>query len=137
MPLTITEQIKIIQGIIGPPDPDVGTMLKLVTQTSRDTAKTFRDGVKDFDENTYPDASEYKRKMLALCTQAFQGSQSINNALVSTLVTIGASAGDYATIAGYTQNSQWQAFIDSNIFEAFELVSGTTPEEKTEYTSVP
>ncbi len=140
MPLTIKEQIDIIEERVGPETSTGGSadvsLNDIVSQTASVKAKTFVDAIKAFDAEANPKAQEYKDKMLQVCFNAFNLSGSITNALVVTLVSIGAPSADIASIQALDQ-AGWELFVANNIFQAFEYVAGTTEEEKTAYDALP
>ena len=135
MPLTITQQMDIIEKRVAPPNLNVD-LKDIVSQTASSQAKTFVDGVKMVDPTASPLAQEYKDKILKVCFNAFNRSGSIGTALVATLITIGAPNTDLSTVQALDQ-AGWENFVASNMFAAFEYVAGTTVEEKQEYDNLP
>lgn len=129
MALTITEQIKIINGDIAPTSY---TLNQLVEQISIGTAREFNANSKTIDTMAYSLAGEYLNKMTRACTSILQ-----QNAYVIELSKVIISLlGDSNITEAQTlaaNNDGWEAFISSKMFGAIESVAGVVSSEKTDY----
>lgn len=135
MPLTLTEQIDIIEKRVGPPNADVN-FLDLVLIESYSQAINFIDNAKTFDESVFPLANSYRNKMTNISSKIFNNSVSISQSILTTLVSKGASSVDITQIQALTQTG-WENFVINNIYSAIEYVAQVVASEKTEYDNLP
>jgi hypothetical protein len=131
MPLTLTEQIDIIERRVAPPNADV-ELLDLTSAQCYFESSDFMDNHKDVDSGTNPNAYRYLEKMQRLCFKIFQGSTSIVHAVMTVLVTKGAPNTDIATVQALDQ-SGWENFVSTYSFNGMEYVAGVTKDEKADY----
>lgn len=135
MALTIKEQLDIIGGTITPSD-SAYTLTQLALQVGFDKSQDFLANVKSFDSGTYPLAYNYKSKLLNYISR-FLENQVIINSIASMLISLYGKdpASSFATVTT-APTSAWVTFINNNMVEVIEYLSGVLPEEKTEYINI-
>lgn len=133
MALTVTQQIKIINGDIAPPDYSLN---QLVEQISISTAREFNANSKTIDTMTHSLAGEYLHKMTRASTSILQQNAYVIELSKVIISLLGESPITEAqTVAA--NNDGWEAFIESNMLGAIESVAGVVSAEKTEYDNLP
>ena len=133
MGLTATEQLRLINGEVKPPETD---LLTLTHQTAFIYAKSFYDNYKEFEGGANPLAQEYLNKMFGISDSVLHNySDTIERVNRMVVVIIGTVAADIATVEAATQ-SQWEGFVLDQMDEALEYVSSVKRNEKAEYTSL-
>lgn len=133
MPLTVLEQLQIINGTVAPPG---GTPLKdIVEQIALNEVVNFYSTAKTIDSITQPLANMYLNKMNSLATMLNSNSESYTPRVIKILIGIYADVGDFATVQAATDN-QWITFLENNILKTLEILANVLPSEKTEYNSI-
>jgi len=133
MGLTATEQLKLINGEVKPPETD---LLELTHQTAVIYAKSFYDTYKEFDGATYPLAQEYLNKMFGVSNGLLHNyADVIDRVNRMVIVIIGDVAPSLAVVENANQ-TQWEGFVLDQMDEALEYVSGVKRNEKEEYMSL-
>jgi replication fork clamp-binding protein CrfC len=135
MALSVTEQLKILNGVVRPPDIET-TLTTLINQTAFVYAKTFQDGVKEFDEQNNLLAARYKDKLLDLVANVHQNNKNIMLSLEKQIVTILAQTTTTYNQVEIASQTTWEGFILNNIDEAFEYISEIRSEEKVAYDAI-
>lgn len=130
MALTLIEQIKILRGVASPQEVSLS---QLVEQSAVVKMLDFRENYVDPTGNAL--AESYVNKMLSLYNGVYNISTNLVSALSKIIIAIYAPTGDYVTVEAAPDNA-WATFIDNNMIEALEQISGITREEVTAYNAL-
>lgn len=138
MALTITEQMKLIDGTVKPLS---NLLIDLIHQSAMKYGKDFSEGYTVFSIINASsvaingDAENYVMKMLSIANRVFNADQSTVGALKRIIVTIVGSSGvTNAQILSAT-DATWENTIATHMPRAFELLASVTKREIANYAS--
>jgi hypothetical protein len=127
MALTIKEQLDILVGSVR---PEFYPFTDYIDQVVINLAQDFYNNVKDTTDNTL--ARQYFIKVGKLYKEIINNPANYSKRLAKMLIAIYADTGNIATVQNATDD-QWVGFIEANLLETVEKLSGVLPTEKTAY----
>lgn len=137
MPLSLKEQMDIIEARVGPEaatggDPDLSFM-DLIHIASYNEALNYRETRKDTTGNQ--DATLYVQKMDNITSNIVTNNNQVRAPILYMLISIGAPNTDIATVLALDITG-WENFVANNMLETLERVSDVTNAEKLAYDAI-
>ncbi len=140
MALTKIEELAILAGTIKPPTVELND---LINQIAVAEAIKFMDNHKIFDVLDISDtlkpvsinakAAAYKDKLITVSSAGIKSSIAGINKIIVSVMGTGVTS---AQLAGAT-DSQWETFIENEMFRAFEIIAIVRRQEKIDYDAMP
>lgn len=130
MALTLTEQIKLYNGV---PKPDETSLAELVSIAGLKHYNWFSENKKETDDETL--ARAYSDKMSSFAVGFTSTDLSIAKTVTRVLCSVVANTYQYTAIESYN-TQQWENLVNDNVVTALEISAGITLGEKTAYNAL-
>jgi len=147
MSLTLTEQQKLVDGEIHPPNKNLAAFATLVQLSGLNHARDFANQAKDFEtvDNSDPanpisinqKAVAYLNKMMAVTSRMLSSDSKQNTALRNTMASLISKKAEITEQQLKDGNrAYWEDLVETNIRKAMELFAGITKNERIEYNNL-
>ena len=134
MELKEIEQLKIINGEKGSPQPNEADLLSLVLQSAVMKVTMFVDTTKDVTGNAT--AQSYLSKVGNINSQILNENTSTIKRLRRLVISILSETGVNYTQIGKASDDDWMNFIYENMDEAIDYLAGVIPSERGAYDNI-
>ena len=147
MSLTLTEQQKLVDGEIHPPNKNLAAFSTLVQLSGLNHARDFANMAKDFETVDNSDtanpisinqkAAAYLNKMMAVTSRMLSSDSKQNTALRNTMASLISKKAEITEQQLKDGNrAYWEDLVETNIRKAMELFAGITKNERIEYNNL-